>query len=414
MTRRVLVSLAMIALFLIAGGSAAAWLIQHKPAPQSSVPDRPAVIVSAVRIEPRTVVEPILGFGTARADNRARISAQVTGEIVELGPGVKDGAPVGAGQLLVRIDEREYQAQLARAKSMLKADEARLRQLAKEEESVQRLIDIAEDELEIAQREYDRVQELIERDSANPREIDIALGDFKRARRALQTFENQKSILPDRKAAQAATCDLRRAEVALAELNVERCTIIAPFKGMIERIEVEFGERVATGDPVCTLVDPLLIEVPIELPISVRGSLEIGASCELTIESLAGVQWTARIKRIAPVASEATRSFEVFVEVDNRAQTQQLMPGAFVLARIGGLAFENATVVPRGSIESGRVFLYSNGEATPRNVTIVRHLLDQTIVTGLSAGDMVITSNFDALDEGTPVRLSGADDGRAP
>ena len=118
--------------------------------------------------------------------------------------------------------------------------------------------------------------------------------------------------------------------------------------------------------------------------------------------------------RIAPVASESTRSFQVFVEVDDRAQTQQLMPGAFVLARISGLTFENATVVPRGSIENGRVFLYSNGEATPRNVTIVRHLLDLTIVTGLSAGDMVITSNFDALDEGTPVRLRGASDGETP
>lgn len=409
MTRRVLISLAMVVVILVMGGSAAAWLISHKPEPESTVPIRPPLIVSAVRVEPRTIVEPILGFGTARSDRHARISTQVVGEIVELGQDVQEGAGVDKGQVLVRIDDREYQAQLKRAKSALDSDQAQLEQLDKEETNLQRLIDIAEDELEIAEREYDRVRDLIERSSANPREFDAALGDLQRARRILQTLENQKAVLPDRKAAQRATCELRRAEVALAELNVERCTILAPFDGRLNKVQAQIGERVAPGDPLCTLVDPMLIEVPIELPISVRGSLDVDAECELTIESLPGVRWTGRIKRIAPVASAATRSFKVFVEIDNRHQPQLLMPGAFVRAKIGGLTFENATVIPRGSIENGRVFVYSDGAAVPRDVTVVRHLLDETIVKGLEPGELVITSNLDSLKDNTAVRLRGGD-----
>ena len=409
MTRRVLISLAMVVVILVMGASAAAWLISHKPEPESTVPIRPPLIVSAIRVEPRTIVEPILGFGTARSDRHARISTQVVGEIVELGQDVQEGAGVDKGQVLVRIDDREYQAQLKRARSALDSDQAQLEQLDKEETNLQRLIDIAEDELEIAEREYDRVRDLIERSSANPREFDAALGDLQRARRILQTLENQKAVLPDRKAAQRATCELRRAEVALAELNVERCTILAPFDGRLNKVQAQIGERVAPGDPLCTLVDPMLIEVPIELPISVRGSLDVDAECELTIESLPGVRWTGRIKRIAPVASAATRSFKVFVEIDNRHQPQLLMPGAFVRAKIGGLTFENATVIPRGSIENGRVFVYSDGAAVPRDVTVVRHLLDQTIVKGLEPGELVITSNLDSLKDNTAVRLRGGD-----
>ena len=399
----------MVVVILVMGGSAAAWLISHKPEPESTVPIRPPLIVSAIRVEPRTIVEPILGFGTARSDRHARISTQVVGEIVELGQDVQEGAGVDKGQVLVRIDDREYQAQLKRAKSALDSDQAQLEQLDKEETNLQRLIDIAEDELEIAEREYDRVRDLIERSSANPREFDAALGDLQRARRILQTLENQKAVLPDRKAAQRATCELRRAEVALAELNVERCTILAPFDGRLNKVQAQIGERVAPGDPLCTLVDPMLIEVPIELPISVRGSLDVDAECELMIESLPGVRWTGRIKRIAPVASEATRSFKVFVEIDNRHQPQLLMPGAFVRAKIGGLTFENATVIPRGSIENGRVFVYSDGAAVPRDVTVVRHLLDETIVKGLEPGELVITSNLDSLKDNTAVRLRGGD-----
>lgn len=409
MTRRVLISLAMVVLVLVMGGSAAAWLISHKPEPESTVPTRPPLIVSAVRVEPRTVVEPILGFGTARSDRRARISIQVVGEIVELGEDIKEGAHVEKGQVLMRIDDREYQARLKRAKSALDSDQAQLEQLDKEDTNLRRLIDLAEEELEIARREYDRVRDLIERGSANPREFDAASGDLKRARRTLQILENQKAVLPDRKAAQQATCELRRAEVTLAELNVERCTVLAPFDGRLDKVRTEIGERVAPGDQLCTLVDPMLIEAPIELPISVRGSLDIDAECELTIESLPGVRWTGRIKRIAPVASEATRSFKVFVEIDNRHQPQLLMPGAFVQAKIGGLTFENATVIPRGSIENGRVFVYSDGAAVPREVTVVRHLLDLTIVEGLEPGELVITSNLDSLKDNTPVRLRGGE-----
>lgn len=409
MTRRVLISLAMVVVILVMGASAAAWLISHKPEPESTVPIRPPLVVSAVRVEPRTIVEPILGFGTARADRHARISTQVVGEIVELAEDIKEGAHVEEGRVLMRIDDREYQAQLKRARSALDSDQAQLQQLDKEDTNLQRLIDLAEDELEIARREYDRVRDLIERDSANPREFDLALGDLQRARRTLQILENQKAVLPDRKAAQRATCELRRAEVALAELNVERCTILAPFDGWLDKVQAEIGERVAPGDQLCTLVDPMLIEVPIELPISVRASVDVDAECELMIESLPGVRWTGRIKRIAPVASEATRSFKVFVEIDNRHQPQLLMPGAFVRAKIGGLTFENATVIPRGSIENGRVFVYSDGAAVPRDVTVVRHLLDETIVKGLEPGELVITSNLDSLKDNTPVRLRGGD-----
>jgi multidrug resistance efflux pump len=307
--------------------------------------------------------------------------------------------------LLVRIDDREYREQLARAESMLAADRATLAQTNVEENNLKRMLELAQSELEIAQREHERVRGLLEQRVSTPREYDEALNALKLARRTAQTFENQLALIPDRRLEKAAGVSLRQAEAALARLNVERCTIAAPFTGRIDRVQVEIGERVAPGTALVSLMDPTLVEIPIELPISQRPSVQTGAACALTLESREDSIWTGRVARIAPAASMTLRTFEVFVEVDNRDQPVALMPGMFVQARIDGRTLENVMAVPRGSIQSDRVYVLKDGTARQRVIEIERRLIDLAIVRGLAPGDMVITSNLDALEEGVPVLL---------
>ncbi len=405
MSRQVWVSLVLVAVLLIGGGGTAVWLIDNAPQAGSTVPARPPLVVSAVRAEPRTIVEPILGYGSAQADQFARIASQVAGEVVEVPPVVKVGAPVETGQLLVRIDDREYREQLARAQSMLAADKAALEQLDVEQDNLRQMLDLARSELAIAEREHERVRGLLEQQVSTPREYDEALNALKLARRTAQTYQNQLALIPDQRRSRAAAVAMREAEVGMARLNVERCTIAAPFQGRLDAVDVEIGERVAPGSPLVSLLDPTLIDIPIELPISQRPSLQAGAACELTLESRDDFAWKGRVARIAPAASMTLRTFEVFVEVDNREQPLELMPGMFVRARIEGRTLEDVIAIPRGSIQNDRVYLFQDGKAQPRFVEIERRLIDQAVVRGLEPGDLVITSNLDALDEGAPVVL---------
>jgi multidrug efflux pump subunit AcrA (membrane-fusion protein) len=120
-----------------------------------------------------------------------------------------------------------------------------------------------------------------------------------------------------------------------------------------------------------------------------------------------GVSWQGQVKRIAPAASEATRTFELFVEVNNTEQVHELVPGFFVRAEIEGPTLTDVLVVPRGSVQQSKVFVYQNGQARKRGVQVARVLRDRSVVTGIRSGDVVITSNLDALYEGAPVRLAG-------
>ena len=405
MRRQIIVSLILIVTLLAAGTGITIGLVKTRPEPPTRDISRPPLLVEAITVQPQTVVEPIVAYGTARADRFARLSAQVVGEIVELGDWLKPGVEVRKGQVLLRIDEEEYARRLDSAQSRLEADRAQSAQLEVEGRNLDRLIAIARKELDIAQSDFDRIKELFEEGESHPREHDQYHRVLQQARSAHQVLENRKALLPSRRAQWEANCRNRHAEVELAQLNLDRCRIAAPFDGRIDEVLVELGERAQVGRELVTLLDPNLIEVPLELPASVRHRVPSGAACHLSVDSTDEVAWSGLVRRMSPTASEATRTFRLYVEVNNAEQARHLVPGFFIRAIVDGPTLEDVLVVPRGAIQQDRVFVYNAGKAHLRDISIVRHLLDRTVVAGLKPGDVVITSNLDALYEGAAVRL---------
>ncbi|MBN1488605.1 MAG: efflux RND transporter periplasmic adaptor subunit [Phycisphaerae bacterium] len=410
MRRQIIVSLLCIIALLALGLGTTAILIRTRPTPPRIDVAHPALLVQTITLEPQTVVEPIVGYGTARADQYAWISAQVAGEIIERPETSKAGAAIKRGDVLLRIDDQEYARRLTQVSGLLAADRSERTKLDVEQDNLAKLVEITRREFESTQYEYETVTELRQNNAASQREFETARRVFERIRAALQQLENEQALMPQRRARLDASIQAREAELELARLNVDRCTIRAPFDGRIDQVLVDAGNRVRIGDPVCTLLDPEQIDVPIELPVSVRPRIRLGAPCTLYVDSMKDICWGGRVERIAPSANEATRTFTLYAEVDNRQQAHELVPGFFVRAVIDGPTFEQAMVIPRGAIQKGQVFLCQNGHAVPRAVQVERHLIDRTIVTGVEPGDVVITSNFDALFEGAPVRIEAAPD----
>ena len=405
MRTRVVVTITLVPLLLAAGAGLAGLLISLKTNPPDHTTPRPPLVVRALQVAPRTLTERIAGYGTAVADRYAWLSSEVPGHVAELAEEFRAGAAVRKGQLLITLDDREYAQQLRRAQSRLDLEQAELKRLEIEKQSIAKLVAIASTELEIAQRETDRVRGMVEEGTSGRRELDLTRLEYEQSRRRLQTFKNDLAEWPQRHARQEASCRLRRAEVALAQLDVDRCQITAPFGGRLETIHVEIGERVAAGQRLASLLDPDRIEVPIELPVSRRADVRVGSACVLSLESRQDVVWRGSVSRVAPSADETNRSFRIYVEVDNRAQARPLIPGMFVHARIDGPTHVDVIAIPRGSVQDGSVFVSHDRRVQHRSVTIVRRLAEYTIVSGLDPGEIVITSNLDALSDGMQVEL---------
>jgi multidrug efflux system membrane fusion protein len=390
-------------LALGAGVIVFAILVGLKEPPRTVTPARVPLVVEALRLEPQDVVVPLAGFGTARADRIAQISAEVSGRVREVARQLQDGVRVEEGDLLLQIDDRDYGAVVQRAEARRAATQSQLRQIAIEGRSLQKTLESAEAELAIAEREYARVLDLFERDTSSDRELDAVRVTLQRARRGVEELERQLAVLPERQAQLEATLSEIQAELTVAELNVQRCELRAPFAGRIERVNVELGEQVGAGTPLLTLLDPDIIEVPIELPVSWRRMVSAGTDATLQLENDAASYWNGHVARLAPSADPASRTFAAYIEVDNREHATPLVPGMFVRATVAGPHLADALIVPRNAVRRQRVFVFRDGAAYVRQVEIQQRIADDAVIVGVEPGEVVITSNLDTLSDGAPV-----------
>ncbi len=401
--RKTLISLVLITGLLSGSGLVFYLLYMAKPEPRPRDMVATALTVTTQQLTPQRVVTPLAGYGTAQAPRRSDIATEVSGTILTVADNVAAGARVERGQTLVWIDDRDYRQRIEMIESLWAADDAQLKSLDVEQENLNKLLDVARSEMEIARREYDRVRDLLERNQTGRVELDRALQAVEAARRQLVTLENQLALIPANRARIQATREARQAELEMARRNLERCEIKAPFAGQIEAEAVEQGEWVAAGQPLLTLIDTDRVEIPIQLGLSRRFEARAGAAATLALESRPDATWSGRVARIAPVANMASRTFEVFIEVDNKKQETPLTPGSFVLAEVEGPTLTNALLAPRNAIRRGQVFTVEDGVAHAYDVTVTQYIGDSAVVVGPPSGATLITSNLDALFDGARV-----------
>lgn len=408
------VSALLIILLLGTGGGLAALLIKTAPEIPSSHVEPPPQLVETLALTPGDRVEWIVGYGSARADQVATLAAEVKSTVRERVGNLKAGVPVRKDQLLIRLDDREYQEQLRRARQLAAVDQAEIDQLQVERQNLEKLVAIAREKVKITASEEQRVRALFLEENAAESEYNVVKLAHQNSLQSLQDLENQIALIDPRKIRLEASRDARLGDAAVAELDVDRCRIVAPFDGQVEEVMVEVGDAVQPGTPILRVITTDRIEIPIELPVSVRSRVGLGAECMLTADSMPDVHWKGSISRIAPSADEQSRTFAAYVEVDNVRQDGALMPGYFLRAEVRGPTLENVLVIPRNVIVEGHVFVVDEDRARLREVTVSRTLRDEAVIAeGLRAGQQVIVTNLDVLYDGAPIRTKSTSESPA-
>ena len=215
---------------------------------------------SAVRVRTQSaeeVMRTITVNGKTAPARVAHLAAETDGSIEYIG--AERGASLERGSVIVRLDERDRRARLAQAEATLK----------------QREVEYA-GRLKLKSESYVSEAQLQE---------------------ALAMLE-------------AAKAELKR-----SQLDLEYMTIRAPFAGALQARSVEVGDFVTRGDPVATYVDNRTIIVSADLSEFDARFVSVGDLAEAELAT--GVLVRGRIRYVAPVADEATRTFAVELEVDN-------------------------------------------------------------------------------------------------
>ena len=365
----------------------------------SVVPD---VAVSKVTLS--SIADFYEATGTVKAKTTTQISANLMGRIISIS--VSEGDRVAKGQRLVEIDNREAQVQLQKAHAGLKEAEASLIEIDNAVIAGNAAVKTAEANEQMAGITFARYKELFDRKSVSGQEYDdaraklrVAASELERAKANVKTIQSKRSQV-------SARIEQARADIANSKVYAGYSSITSPVSGIVVKKLAEPGAMSSPGVPLLSIEDDsqYLLEAAVEE--SRSALVRPGSRVNVRIDAVGEGDFLGTVADILPSADPASRSFIVKVDLPARSA---LRFGKYGVAKCP-VAQKEAITIPESSIiERGQLtgvyIVGANGIARFRIITIGKRAEGSAeVLSGLSEGDQIVTSDAARVAEGTKVR----------
>lgn len=376
-------------LIVIVALGAASWVVYTNPPEvqrgQPPAPERISVDIRVLETAPFKVQ--VKSYGRVQPRTQSTLLPQVSGQIVWLNPGFRAGGFFDEGEELIRLDSRDYAADVAQADAALMSARQAL----------------AEEQARSAQ----------------------AAADWKRLG---NTGKAPPLVLrtPQLSAAKASVASAEAA-LAIAKLNLERTRIRAPYRGRVLDTAVDLGQVVSSGTTLGQVyaVDVLEVRLPLQnrdlaylrLPeeYRVEGTEPFQPSVEIHADLIRPERWQGRVVQTEGAIDETSRQLHVLAQIDDpygeKAMDRvPLKVGEYVTALIDGIDVEAALLIPNKAIYQGSyVYLVEEGVLQRRDVSIAWQNESRALIAqGLTAGDQLVLTSLGQVVSGTPVQVRGA------
>lgn len=290
-----------------------------------------AIKVNVGEVRQGDLVLPVYADGTIRTPRSAAIKTKVGGQLLEVK--VRDGDRVRRGQLLARIDPREYELAL---------EESRFRHLAALSQMAAEGDTFTANASAVAAfaAERDRLAAARDRGELARDAYQAQLLDLEK--RALQDGAFREAVFQQR----TGLAEARLAEER-ARLNLEYTEVRAPFDGIVQGLAMVVGEIVGAGTQVCAVTNNDRLEAAVNVLEADLGDLATGRPVLLAVAAT-GDTLRAQVDVISPTLDQASRTCEVLVRFAN--PEGRLRPGMFVRAQVAGRVYRDRLLVPKDAV----------------------------------------------------------------
>lgn len=202
--------------------------------------------------------------GTVVPFRQINVASEVDGKAIYKAPEARAGNFVRKGQVLYRIDSRDYELAVERLQQMLEQEQASLKELDQEVANTKRMIEVNKEELGLYDANLKRLQSL-RGGVASQAEID----DVRRARlvavNASTTLANQLQTIDTRRTRLNLAQKLATNQLEQSKLNLSRCEICAPVNGILSTENAQADSYTRKGETLAVLEDLESVEVQCNL-----------------------------------------------------------------------------------------------------------------------------------------------------
>jgi RND family efflux transporter MFP subunit len=333
-----------------------------------------APLVETITVQPERRRIEIVGSGAVRSQVAVQLVPQVQGRVSALNPALRPGGSFSKDDVLFRIETDDYELAVERLKA----------EVASARTSLQ--LELAEGAA--ASREWEEI---------NPGE-------------PVPDLVARRPQSNDRRAALSAA----RANLADAQLDLDRTAFTLPFDGRIVSSNIDLGQYLSAGQSYGTVYSLDGLEVPVPLADRDLKWLQPLENVEVIVRSsYLGLErnYPATASRVAAELDAQTRFATVLVSLkspEDPAQSQaSLVPGVFVSVTFLGTELENVISVPTAAVqENGRLWTIVDGRLKDARPEIIQSGPNTTLVRGLPAGSTILTSGLSGAIDGMAVRTN--------
>lgn len=309
---------------------------------------RPMLQVIAEKVVAHSFANDISATANLLASEQVELKAPLSGMVLAIS--FKEGQHIKEGQPIIRIDDRVWKAQLVGLTS----------------------------ELETAEKELQRKNDLLEIDGSSQEEVDAA----------------------------ATTSEKLKAQIQQLQVNVQLANVKAPFSGQLGMRDFSMGAFLKEGDVITSLTAMNTLKVDFSLPQAYINSVEIGKNIHVIIgqDTL-----KASIYAISPLINASSRTINVRARLAQNTK-KQVLPGTYAEVLVSTKLIENALLVPTQAvvpeINNQTVYIYKNGKAVRKTIELGTRTADKVhVLSGINAGDTLITTGLLQIKDGGQVKL---------
>ena len=312
--------------------------------------ERPPINAVTLALQPTAISDRINLPGSIEAWTTLNLLSKINGTVEEVL--IREGQLVSKGDVLARVEDEDYRIAVERARSAY----------------------------ELARSEY-------ERDRAIYAKGVIPTAEYDANRTRMETA---------------------KADLENAELQLSRCTITAPMRGIIRKIDAKVGLQLAVGDPLAEILEIDRLKAVVGIPESEVAAVRGLTTVDISLQALDNRTVTGRVHFLSSSPETVARLFRLELAIDNAGG--EILPGMFFRADVIKNTVPDAVVVPFYSVISRNneqyVFIEKDGIAhkKPVRLGIMEKWLVQ-VTDGLAAGDRLLVEGHRDVEDKQKIKV---------